>query len=78
MSSTSLTALIAGLCTAIPSIIATIASNRKHQTLIEYKINELSEHVKKHNSLVERMYAVEQRISILEEKHKETDKKNRK
>lgn len=70
MDSTAITALISGLCVAIPSVIATITSNKKSQALIDYKIEELNKKVEKHNSIVERTYALEEKIGIIEEKMK--------
>lgn len=65
-----MTAVISGLCVAIPSIIATVTANRKDNALIKYRIDLLDEKVNKHNNLIERMYKVEERVSILEEKNK--------
>ena len=59
-------ALISGLCVAIPSIIATISTNKKNNDLVLFRINELDEKVKQHNNLIERMYKLEGRVSILE------------
>ena len=53
------TALISGLCVAIPSL-----------DLLNYKIDELTEHVNKHNTLIDRMYKVENRVTLLEEKER--------
>lgn len=64
------TAIISGLCVAIPSIIATVTANRKDNALVRYRIDELDEKVHKHNNLIERMYKVEERVSILEAKEK--------
>ena len=63
-------AIIGGLCTAIPSIIATISANKRNHDLIEYKISQLTEHVIQHNGLIDRMYKVENRVTLLEEKEK--------
>lgn len=49
-------ALITGLCAAVPSLIAAIASAR---TTV-YRIDQLEKKVEKHNNLVERMTVVEQ------------------
>lgn len=38
--------------------------------LIEYKLNELSERVDKHNNLIERTYKLEQQQSLTEERMK--------
>ena len=63
-------ALISGLCVAIPSIIATISANKKNNDLVIFRINELDEKVKQHNNLIERMYKIEGRVSILENQKK--------
>lgn len=63
-------AIIGGLCTAIPSIIATISANKRNHDLIDYKISQLTEHVIQHNGLIDRMYKIENRVTLLEEKEK--------
>lgn len=65
------TAVISGLCVAIPSIIATVTANRKDNALVRYRIDELDKKVNKHNNLIERTYDLEKRVAILEEKEKE-------
>lgn len=65
-----LTSVISGLCVAIPSIIATVTANRKDNALVKYRIDQLDSKVNKHNNLIERMYKIEERVSILEEKEK--------
>ena len=65
---TIITAIISGVCVAIPSILATISANKRQYDLVLYRINELDEKVHKHNNLIERMYDVESRVRVLEEK----------
>lgn len=65
-----ITAVISGLCVAVPSIIATVSANRKDNAVVKYRIDDLTEKVNKHNNLIERMFKVEERISIIEEKLK--------
>ena len=65
-----LVAIISGLCVAIPSIIATISANKKNNDLVIYRIDELDNKVKEHNSLINRMYAVEKKVDIIEAKLK--------
>lgn len=60
-------ALISGLCVAVPSLIATISSNKKGNDLILYRINKLDERVHEHNNLIDRMYKVESRVTLLED-----------
>jgi len=62
-----ITSLISGLCVAIPSIIATISSNKKNNELVLFRINELDEKVHEHNNLIDRMYKVENRVTLLED-----------
>lgn len=62
-----LVAVISGLCVAIPSIIATVSSNKKNNDLVLYRINELDKKVHEHNSLIDRMYKVESRVTLLED-----------
>ena len=65
-----ITAIIGGLCTAIPSIFATITLNNKNQAVIntkldenlklmEYRINELSKKQDKYNNVLGRMAILE-------------------
>lgn len=62
-----LVAVISGLCVAIPSIIATVSSNKKNNDLVLYRINELDQKVHEHNSLIDRMYRVEKDVAILKD-----------
>lgn len=63
-------AVISGLCVAIPSIIATISSNKKNNDLVVFRINELDKRVQEHNNLIDRMYKVESRVTLLEDEIK--------
>lgn len=65
-----ITAIISGLCVAIPSVIATISSNKKNNDLIKYRIDELTKKVEKHNQVVERVYKLEQQNAVEEEEIK--------
>lgn len=61
-------AIISGLCVAIPSVIATISSNKKNNDVILYRIEELDQKVHEHNNLIDRMYKAEGEIKVLKEK----------
>ena len=65
---TIITAVISGLCVAIPSILATITANKRNNDLVLYRINELDEKVHEHNNLIDRMYKLENRVTVLEKK----------
>ncbi len=58
-------AVISGLCVAIPNLIATKQQNDKHATLMQYKVDDLTKKVEKHNQVVERMALAEQSIKGL-------------
>lgn len=62
-----LVAVVSGLCVAVPSIIATVSSNKRNNDLVLYRINELDKKVHEHNSLIDRMYRVENKVSLLED-----------
>ena len=66
-----ITSIISGLCVAIPSIFATISANKKNNDLVIFRINELDKRVHEHNNLIDRMYKLESRVTLLED-----DKKN--
>lgn len=55
-------ALIGGLCTAVPSLIATVVLNNKATAIMQYQINDLAKKVEKHNNVVERMAVAENSI----------------
>lgn len=61
-------ALISGLSVAVPSIIGSIVANNSSKKLINYRLDKLETHVIKHNNLIDRMYKIENRVTLLEEK----------
>ena len=66
-----LTAVISGLCVAVPSIVATILANKRNNDLVLFRINELDQKVHEHNQLIDRLYKIENRVTILEENKKD-------
>ncbi len=62
-----ITALISGLCVAIPSVIATITTNKKNKDLTIYRIDQLEIKVDKHNSVMERTFKIEEDIKHIKE-----------
>ena len=65
-----LEAIITGAVAIAVCMLNNYFQNRKSTALIEYKIDELSKRVDKHNSLVERTYKLEKMVSVIEEKIK--------
>lgn len=75
MAETVVVALISAGATLIVCLInnafqAEKAEKQRNETitLIQYKIDELSDRVDKHNSIIERTYKLEQRAAVYEEK----------
>lgn len=63
------TALVSGLCVAIPTIVATVTSNKAHDKVIDERmkfmteqIKDLSSKVEKHNEYNDRLIIVEQSV----------------
>lgn len=54
----------------VGTLAGTYFSNRKSSVLIAYRLEELERKVQAHNNLVERMYQVEERTELQEEKIK--------
>lgn len=63
MSETVIVAIISLAGTLFGSLGGIVASGK----LTGYRINQLEEQVKKHNSVIERMFKLEERTSIVEE-----------
>lgn len=64
-------AIIGGLSVAIPSVIATISSNKRNNDLVIYRINELDEKVQKYNNLKDRMTVAEKDIAVIKDNIRE-------
>ena len=63
MDSTIIVAIISGLFTLVGSFGGVLASTR----LTTYRIGELEKKVEKHNTVIERTYALEKRAEVIEE-----------
>ena len=62
--------IVIGLLSLCGTVIGTFGGILASNKLTNYKIDELSKRVDKHNNLVERMYEVEEQIEIIKEKIK--------
>lgn len=62
MSEVVLVALISGICTAIPSLIATFVMNNKTMEVLKYRIESLEAKTKKYNNVVERTFKLEEDV----------------
>ena len=63
-------AIIVALITGGFSFLGVYLSNRKSAALVEYRLQQLEAKVSAHNNLVERMYAVEEKQTLTDEKLK--------
>lgn len=63
-------AIITGVVAIAVCMLNNYFQNRKSTALIEYKIDELSKRVDKHNSIIDRTYKLEESVSVLQEKVK--------
>ncbi|MCI8526499.1 MAG: hypothetical protein HFF17_11430 [Oscillospiraceae bacterium] len=75
--------IIVAALALVGTLAGTYFSNRKSSALIAYRLEELEWKVQAHNNLVERMYQVEERTELQEEKikvanHRIQDLENRK
>ncbi len=68
MTEAAITALITGGLALLGTLAGSYFANRRSAALIAYRLEELEKKVNKHNSLVERMYSLEERTEVQEEK----------
>ena len=58
--------VIGGVITGILSLAGVIYANRKSAALIGYRIEQLEKKVEKHNNMIERVFALEGRMTEAE------------
>ena len=63
--------IIAALITAGFAFLGVYMSNRKQAALVAYRLEKLEEKVDKHNSVVERMFRLEETVKNLQDELKE-------
>ncbi len=68
MTGAAVTALITGGLALLGTLAGSYFANRRSAALIAYRLEELEKKVNKHNNLVERMYDLEERTEVQEEK----------
>ena len=62
--------IIIGVLALIGTLGGAYFANRKSSALIAYRLEQLEKKVDKHNNVVERTYALEEKTSLLEERVK--------
>ena len=63
--------IMIAILSLIGTFIGTIGGILTSQKLTSYRIAKLEEKVDKHNNLIDRMYKVESRVTLLEDEMKE-------
>lgn len=64
------TTVLSSLISGVVAIVVCVINNRKTMALIEYKIEQLTQRVEKHNNLIERTYKLEEAAHIHDEQIK--------
>lgn len=59
--------IIVGLLSLTGTCVGTLAGILTSQKLTNYRLKELENKVGKHNNLIDRMYKVESRVSLIED-----------
>ena len=60
--------IIIAIISLCGTAIGTFGGIRTSNKLTNYKIDELTKKVEKHNNLIERMYKIEERVTVLEKR----------
>lgn len=56
--------VLAATVTGILTLVGVVVSNSRSKTILELKIDTLSERVRQHNEVVSRTYALEQQMAV--------------
>lgn len=59
--------IVVGLLSLVGTCVGTLAGILTSQKLTNYRLKELENKVGKHNNLIDRMYKVESRVSLIED-----------
>ena len=57
--------IVVACITGVVTLVGVLLSNSKSRAVMEYKIDELSARVEKHNNMIERQQAVERDVAVL-------------
>ena len=63
---TIVSSIISGVVAIVVCVITQAVSARKTTALLEYRLDELTKKVEKHNNLIERTYKLEERTEVQE------------
>lgn len=63
-------AIIVAVLGLMGTLAGSYLANRKSTALIAYRLEQLEQKVSKHNNLVERTYALEESVALMDERQK--------
>ena len=63
-------AIIVAALGLVGTLVGSYLANRKSTALIAYRLEQLEQKVSKHNNLVERTYALEESVALMDERVK--------
>lgn len=72
---TIISACISAAVTLIVCLISNHGQQEKTRALMEYKIEELTQKVEKHNTIVERTYILEEKVKVANHRIDDLEKK---
>lgn len=58
--------VVTAVVTGVLTLIDVLVSNSRSQAVLEVKIDALAAKVEKHNEMIERQYALERKVAVLE------------
>ena len=61
-------AIIVAALWLVGTLVGSYLANRKSTALIAYRLEQLEQKVSKHNNLVERTYALEESVALMDER----------
>lgn len=70
MSESTIGMIIVAAIAFLGTVAGSYFANRKQSALIAYRLEQLERKVDKHNSVIERTYALEKRADVFEERQK--------
>ena len=68
-------AIIVALLGLVGTLAGSYLANRKSTALIAYRLEQLEQKVSKHNNLVERTYALEETVALMDERMKAANRR---
>ena len=66
-------AIIVAALGLVGTLVGSYLANRKSTALIAYRLEQLEQKVSKHNKLVERTYALEESVALMDERVREAN-----